>query len=138
MRRPRAYLALAGFIASLAVAAGAAAPGEPRPTAAAFREQLRVERAENARLVAALRRVPALTPAERHLRAIEACESGGDPRAISRGGTYRGALQFDAPTWRSVGGAGDPAAATLTEQRWRGLLLYQRRGPQPWPVCGAL
>src|SRR5262249_52657348 len=46
------------------------------------------------------------------LRRIAHCETGGtmDPRAVSRGGTYRGLLQFDLGTWRSVGGRGDPAA----------------------------
>jgi soluble lytic murein transglycosylase-like protein len=49
------------------------------------------------------------------LDAIAQCESGGDPTALSAGGTYRGLYQFDETTWQSVGGAGDPAAASPAE-----------------------
>jgi hypothetical protein len=70
------------------------------------------------------------------LREIAMCESGGDPAAVSPGGTYRGMYQFDLQTWRSVGGQGDPAAASAEEQGRRAEILYARRGPAPWPVCG--
>lgn len=70
-----------------------------------------------------------------HLRAIAQCESGGNPRAISPTGQYRGKYQFDFGTWASVGGSGDPAAASETEQDRRAMILYSRRGAQPWPVC---
>ncbi len=70
------------------------------------------------------------------LDAIGACESGGDPTAISSGGTYRGKYQFDYGTWASVGGSGDPAAAPEAEQDYRAALLYARSGSSPWPVCG--
>ncbi len=71
-----------------------------------------------------------------HLKAIAACESGGNPRAISPGGTYRGLYQFDYGTWASVGGRGDPASASAAEQTYRAALLYSRSGSNPWPVCG--
>ena len=71
-----------------------------------------------------------------HLREIAMCESGGDPTAVSAGGTYRGLYQFDLRTWQSVGGSGDPAAASPAEQGRRAAILYARRGPAPWPVCG--
>ena len=45
------------------------------------------------------------------LDAIGACESGGNPTAVSSDGSYRGKYQFDYGTWESVGGSGDPAAA---------------------------
>ncbi len=78
----------------------------------------------------------AAPPAMRaHLRRIAQCESGGDHRAVSAGGTYRGLLQFDYGTWASVGGRGDPAAAPRWEQWARGVRLYRARGPAPWPVC---
>lgn len=64
------------------------------------------------------------------------CESSGNYRAISPGGAYRGAYQFDYQTWHSVGGVGDPAAASPAEQDYRAQLLYNSRGSQPWPVCG--
>ncbi len=70
------------------------------------------------------------------LDAIAACESGGDPTAVSSDGTYRGLYQFDYGTWESVGGTGDPAAAPAQEQSYRAALLYSRSGSSPWPVCG--
>jgi hypothetical protein len=70
------------------------------------------------------------------LDAIGACESGGDPTAVSSDGSYRGKYQFDYGTWESVGGTGDPAAAPEQEQDYRAALLYSRAGSSPWPVCG--
>lgn len=70
------------------------------------------------------------------LDSIGACESGGDPSAVSSDGTYRGKYQFDYGTWESVGGSGDPAAASEQEQDYRAALLYSRSGSSPWPVCG--
>jgi hypothetical protein len=70
------------------------------------------------------------------LAAIAACESGGNPRAISPDGTYRGKYQFDFGTWAAVGGSGDPAAASEAEQDQRAAALYARRGAAPWPICG--
>jgi soluble lytic murein transglycosylase-like protein len=70
------------------------------------------------------------------LDAIGACESGGDPTAVSAGGTYRGKYQFDQGTWESVGGTGDPAAAPEAEQDYRAALLYAEAGSSPWPICG--
>ncbi|MGN6558819.1 MAG: transglycosylase family protein [Solirubrobacterales bacterium] len=70
------------------------------------------------------------------LEAIASCESGGDPTAVSSDGTYRGLYQFDYGTWESVGGSGDPAAASVAEQNYRAALLYAESGSSPWPVCG--
>jgi len=70
------------------------------------------------------------------LDAIGACESGGDPTAVSSDGSYRGKYQFDYGTWASVGGSGDPAQAPEAEQDYRAALLYSRSGSSPWPVCG--
>lgn len=70
------------------------------------------------------------------MEAIASCESGGDPSAVSSGGTYRGLYQFDYGTWESVGGSGDPAAASPAEQTYRAALLYSQSGSSPWPVCG--
>lgn len=71
------------------------------------------------------------------LDAIAACESGGNPAAVSPGGTYRGKYQFDYGTWASVGGSSDPAAASEAEQDYRAALLYSRSGSSPWPICGS-
>jgi soluble lytic murein transglycosylase-like protein len=70
------------------------------------------------------------------LDAIAACESGGDPTAVSADGTYRGKYQFDYGTWASVGGSGDPAAAPEAEQDMRAAMLYSQSGSSPWPICG--
>jgi hypothetical protein len=70
------------------------------------------------------------------LDSIAACESGGDPAAVSSDGTYRGKYQFDYGTWESVGGSGDPAAASAQEQDYRAALLYSQSGSSPWPICG--
>jgi hypothetical protein len=83
------------------------------------------------------RRVARLAPATPpHLQAIAACESGGNPSAIGGGGQYRGKYQFSPSTWASVGGTGDPAAASEAEQDRRAVMLYAREGASPWPVCG--
>jgi hypothetical protein len=70
------------------------------------------------------------------LAAVAQCESGGNPAAVSAGGTYRGLFQFDQGTWESVGGSGDPAAASVSEQVLRAQILRSQRGSSPWPVCG--
>jgi uncharacterized protein YabE (DUF348 family) len=68
--------------------------------------------------------------------ALARCESGGNPRAVSSTGKYRGLYQFSFATWRGVGGSGDPAAASPDEQTYRAKLLYNRSGAGQWPHCG--
>jgi hypothetical protein len=70
------------------------------------------------------------------MAAIAQCESHGNPRSIGGGGLYRGKYQMTTSIWASVGGKGDPAAASEAEQDRRAALLYQRSGPGQWPVCG--
>jgi Transglycosylase-like domain/Putative peptidoglycan binding domain len=69
------------------------------------------------------------------LQRIAACESGGNPRAVSADGTYRGKYQFDRDTWRAIGGHGDPAKASESEQDRRAVALYRKRGTAPWAGC---
>lgn len=99
----------------------------------------RIEAARRARLRRERRELFASLPggvSQATLDAIGACESGGDPTALSSDGSYRGKYQFDFGTWESVGGSGDPAAASESEQDYRAALLYSRSGSSPWPVCG--
>ena len=71
----------------------------------------------------------------RTLRLIAECESGGNPRAVSPGGQYRGKYQFSVSTWHNIGGEGDPVDASETEQDRLALKLYRRSGTSPWPNC---
>lgn len=74
----------------------------------------------------------------RVLREIAECESGGDPRAVSANGRYRGKFQFSRATWKSIGGRGDdPAKASEAHQDRMALKLYRAQGVTPWPSCGA-
>lgn len=69
------------------------------------------------------------------LQRIARCESGGNPAAVSPDGTYRGKYQFDMPTWRGLGGSGDPAKAPEAEQDRLAVKLYRQRGTAPWGNC---
>jgi len=130
-----------------AVADAIPAPATLRAPTIAFQRTIRVtlariearHRAEARRRERALRERFASLPggvSRATLDAIGACESGGDPTAVSADGSYRGKYQFDYGTWESVGGSGDPAAASESEQDYRAALLYERSGSSPWPVCG--
>lgn len=81
-----------------------------------------------------LRRARASTGSQ-VLEAIAQCESGGNPKAVSPDGRYRGKYQFSRATWRALGGEGDPAKAPEAEQDRRALALYEREGTKPWPHC---
>jgi resuscitation-promoting factor RpfB len=70
------------------------------------------------------------------LKQIAECESGGNPRAVSPGGHYRGKYQFSVATWRNLGGDGDPVDASEATQDRVALKLYRRSGTAPWPSCG--
>jgi Transglycosylase-like domain len=99
----------------------------------------RIEAARRARIRKERREAFASLPSGISLEtldAIAACESGGDPTAVSSDGSYRGKYQFDYGTWESVGGTGDPAAAPEAEQDYRAALLYSQSGSSPWPICG--
>jgi Transglycosylase-like domain/Putative peptidoglycan binding domain len=70
------------------------------------------------------------------LARIAQCESGGNPRAVSSNGAFRGKYQFTFATWRAMGGKGDPATAPEAEQDRRAARLLATSGASPWPVCG--
>jgi hypothetical protein len=85
---------------------------------------------------APLPNLPEGGPSEEAWAAVRQCESGGNYRALSRSGRYRGAYQFDQQTWEAMGGLGDPAGALPMEQDARAKLLYIQRGVRAWPQCG--
>jgi hypothetical protein len=92
-----------------------------------------VLRERSRRLRKHVARLKPATPS--YLAAIAACESGGNP-ATDTGNGFYGKYQFTASTWASVGGTGNPAAASEAEQDRRAAMLYARSGSSPWPVCG--
>lgn len=67
-------------------------------------------------------------------------DSAGGYRAVSPGGTYRGAYQFLRSTWNNVARAAgradlvgvDPAAAAPADQDQLALFLYHAQGAGPW------
>lgn len=60
------------------------------------------------------------------------CESGGNPRAVSRNGRYAGLFQFARDSWEQSGKGDvlDPYTNSL-----RAFELWRRRGWRPWPHC---
>ena len=76
------------------------------------------------------------SPSRRSSRRSRPASPAATRGAIGGGGLYRGKYQFDLETWASVGGSGDPAAASEAEQDMRAAMLYARAGAAPWPVCG--
>jgi len=113
-------------------------PRALREELAKSRSELR--RAERAAAAAETGRATAATAAggattAPQLEAIAACESGGDYSTNTGNGFY-GAYQFTQGSWESVGGSGNPAAASRAEQDKRAAMLYAQQGSSAWPVCG--
>lgn len=69
------------------------------------------------------------------LERIAACESGGDPTAVSADGQYHGKYQFSMQTWSEMGGTGNPAQASEAEQDRFAAKLLRQVGTSPWPNC---
>ena len=74
---------------------------------------------------------------------LRMCESTDNYRAISPSGTYRGAYQFDQPTWDGVARRHFPWLAGIdpidADPWWQDAMtraLWSERGRQPWPHCG--
>lgn len=65
------------------------------------------------------------------------CETGGtyNHRIVSRTGKFRGAFQFDMPTWHGVGGPTDPIRHSYMTQKFYAIRLQSHRGWRPWPYC---
>ena len=70
------------------------------------------------------------------LAKLRQCEAGGN-YSNKRNPLYRGAYQFSYQTWGNYGGYYDPADAPAAVQDQAARQLYERRGWQPWPHCGA-
>jgi len=106
---------------------------------AEIRKEARTAKRAAARRVAEKRQAKAAAsvPVPPQLEAIAACESGGDPTAVSPDGTYHGKYQFSVETWAAMGGSGLPSQAPEAEQDMRAAMLYAQSGPGQWPVCGA-
>lgn len=68
------------------------------------------------------------------LASIRSCESGSDYSA-NTGNGYYGAYQFSLSTWASVGGAGNPAYASPSEQDMRAQMLIDGGYRSAWPNC---
>ena len=100
---------------------------------AAERRIAEKRQARQERKAAAAAPAVAVSPA---LEAIAACESGGDPTAVSADGMYHGKYQFSVATWAAMGGSGLPSQAPEAEQDMRAAMLYAQSGPGQWPVCG--
>lgn len=81
-------------------------------------------------------RVKVVRPYRAKLTRMAWCESTGRWH-IATGNGFFGGLQFDAQTWRSVGGRGLPHWHSRLEQMYRATLLIHRRGFAPWPRCGS-
>ena len=74
---------------------------------------------------------------------LRMCESTDNYQAVSPSGTYRGAYQFDRPTWNGVAERHFPWLVNLdpvdVNPWWQDAMtraLWSERGAQPWPVCG--
>ena len=135
---PAVVFAAAGSPAAVGPATDARLVSSPSFLADPFppaevRRQVR-EAVEKAKRQARRQAVPKVTVSPA-LEAIAACESGGNPTAVSSTGAYRGKYQFSTATWQAVGGTGDPAAAPEAEQDLRATTLYEQAGPGQWPVC---
>jgi len=74
---------------------------------------------------------------------LRMCESTDNYQATNPSGKYRGAYQFDQPTWDRVAERHFPWLAGLdpvdVEPWWQDAMtraLWSERGRQPWPKCG--
>lgn len=70
------------------------------------------------------------------LAKLRMCESTNN-YANKNNSLYRGAYQFGYTTWGNKYGIYDPADASPAQQDQAARELYERRGWQPWPECGA-
>ena len=80
---------------------------------------------------------------DEELLRLRMCESTDNYQAVNPSGKYRGAYQFDQPTWDGVAERHFPWLVGLdpitVEPWWQDAMtraLWSERGRQPWPQCG--
>lgn len=107
---------------------------EPREAAQkALEEQARILTEQKAQVVYTASTPVYSTNVGGLLAKIKMCESGGNYANMDTGHNgHWGAYQFDFGTWASVGGSGNPANASPSEQDMRAQLLFNLRGTGPW------
>lgn len=110
----------------------------PDEVPAAFADAVDGTRSAGSRHVEPEPPEPPAAPAGDVWTRLAHCESTGNPRAISPSGRYRGAFQFDLPTWESVGMSGDPIDHSYEDQLAAAQRLHAARGFQPWPACSRM
>jgi hypothetical protein len=130
--------AIADYFAALA----AAAQAEAAAHAAAAAQAAAASRADTASVSTASSGGGCAGDVACFLACTRAHESdtAGGYQAVSPDGTYRGAYQFDQPTWDSIAAAigrtdlvgTDPAAASPADQDTLATALYEVRGNAPW------
>jgi membrane-bound lytic murein transglycosylase MltF len=128
--------ALKRFYAGIQAQRDAQAQAQRAATLQRFYAGLQQAAAAKPAVVAAPAAAPSGPAANMNWSALAACESSGNPQAVSSGG-YMGLYQFDQRTWESVGGTGSPLNASSAEQTLRAEILFSQRGSSPWPVCGS-
>lgn len=84
---------------------------------------------------------PVRSSSSSELADIRACEQNDNPAmgptgyASDTGNGYYGAYQFTWSTWASVGGTGNPAHASPTEQDMRAQMMIDAGRRGEWPNC---
>lgn len=79
-----------------------------------------------------------VAPYDSKLNRMASCESTSR-WWLNTGNGFYGGLQFTPSTWWSVGGRGYPNASSELEQKYRAVLVHNRRGSWgDWPVCGTV
>lgn len=108
-------------------------PTTPAPTTTT--RPVRTTRAARQAARTEVRRIPLAAPRGDVWTRLAQCESGGNPRAVSKSGKYRGAFQFSLSTWRSIGMSGDPIDHPYSVQLAAAKRLQARSGWGQWPTC---
>jgi len=100
------------------------------------RRQRRIQKRHKAQVRWRAHQREVVNPHDAKLNRIASCESDQNWH-INTGNGFYGGLQFTIGTWKSVGGPSLPHYTSELEQKYRAVLVYNRRGNWgDWPVCG--